>query len=160
MFHKMMEEWLIGEQRKILFPKYKEEDVFMLEEFVNYLDCMVRQAAQQSVYPTLPESPRVPFFCKNCNSWHCEKCLNDTASGSRKPLGFNMQKIVLSTSAEKFLSDLPEGATGIMIGNEYIPFSRFAKVKGDTIWLKPNTASTRRGGTVAKKRTSNKPPRG
>jgi hypothetical protein len=50
--------------------------------------------------------------------------------------GFNMQKIVLDTSVETFLSNLPEGTTGIMVGNEYIPFSRFAKMKGNTIWLK------------------------
>jgi hypothetical protein len=53
MFHEMMEEWLKSEQRKILFPQYKEEDVFMLEEFVNYLDATARQAAEQSVQPTL-----------------------------------------------------------------------------------------------------------
>jgi len=51
-----------------------------------------------------------------------------------------MQKIVLATSAEQMLSNLPEGITGIMIGNEYIPFSRFAKVRGNTIWLKPNAS--------------------
>ena len=39
------------------------------------------KAAEHRVQPTPPESPRVPFFCKNCNSWHYEKCLNDMASG-------------------------------------------------------------------------------
>ena len=63
-----------------------------------------------------------------------------------------MQKIVLSTSAEKFLSNLPEGVTGIMVWNEYIPFSQFAKVRGNTIWLKPKFV-----GTKAKRRTGSKP---
>ena len=68
-----------------------------------------------------------------------------------------MQKIVLATSAEKFLSSLPEGATGVMIGNEYIPFSQFARVRGNTVWLKPNKACSGLAGTQAKKRTGSKP---
>lgn len=47
-----------------------------------------------------------------------------------------MNKITLATSAGEFLSNLPEGATGILVGDEYVPFTQFEKVEDDSIWLK------------------------
>lgn len=49
--------------------------------------------------------------------------------------------MLLNISAENFLSNLPEGVTGILVGDEYIPFSQFRNVEDNAIVLHVSTAT-------------------
>lgn len=56
-------------------------------------------------------------------------------SKKKKPQENNNYFVV--PNAEALFSKTTWGATGIQIGDEYIPFSEIESIKGDKIYLKP-----------------------